>query len=108
MRSMTKSLVSQSVEPLLPERPTFTLDIALGAKRMQAMGVRYYLTQGGQPAADAAQTPLLALVAQAGPWQVWQVDKGVPAASLAALPAVFTPRLADSDWESVTNAYFTT
>ncbi len=106
--AMTKSLVSQSVEPLLPERPTFTLDIALGAKRMQAMGVRYYLTQGGQPAADAAQTPLLALVAQAGPWQVWQVDKGVPAASLAALPAVFTPRLADSDWESVTNAYFTT
>lgn len=105
---MTKSLVSQSLEPLLPQRPTFAVDLAQGAQRMQAMGIRYYLTHGGPTAEQAASTKLLALVAQAGPWQVWQVDKGVPAASLAAEPAVFQPRLDDADWESVSNAYFTT
>ena len=106
--AMTKSLVSQSVEPLLPGRPTYTVDVAQGAKRMQAMGIRYYLTQGGAPAEQAQSTKLLTLVAQAGPWQVWQVDTGVPVASLPYLPAVFDPRVDDVDWEAVSNAYFTT
>lgn len=105
---MTKSLVSQSVENLLPDRPTFTFDLTQGVQRMQTMGVRFYLTQGGAPAEQAATNDLLTLVAQSGAWQMWQVDKGVQAASLAALPAVFDPRLDDSDWESITNLYFTT
>ncbi len=106
--AMTKSLVSQSVEPLLPGRPSFALDVAQGAQRMQALGIRYYLTQGGAPEEQAAKVELLTLVAQAGPWKVWQVDKGVPVASLPSKPAVFDPALADADWESVSNAYFTT
>jgi hypothetical protein len=75
---------------------------------MQSAGIRYYLTHGGQPETDAAKNPLLTKVATAGPWNVWQVQKGVVAASLTALPAVFEPALADGDWEGVSNAYFGT
>ena len=106
---MTKSMVSTTVERLLPGRPQFELDIAgEGAKRMQAMGIRYYLTHGGQPATDAATSKLLTLIARAGTWEIWEVNKGVPVASLANLPAVFEPTLSDSDWESLSTRYFTT
>jgi hypothetical protein len=103
----TKSLVSQSVEPLLANRKLFALNLDEGVPRMRTLGIRYYLTQGGEPAAQAAKNSLLTKVAQAGPWEVWQIDKGVPAASLPALPAVFEPRLTDADWEGVSNLYFT-
>ena len=103
----TKSLVSQSVEPLLTNRDLFTLNLEQGTQRMQSMGIRYYLTQGGPPAEEAKTAELLTLLASAGPWQVWEVDKGVPAASLASLPAVFEPRLSDADWEAVSDLYFT-
>ena len=105
--AMTKSLVSESVEPLLPGRPQFAYDLATGVTRMQAMGVTYYLTHGGRPATDAATTSGLAEVAAAGPWQMWRVTKGVPVVSATNLPAVFEPRLSDGDWEAVSTRYFT-
>jgi hypothetical protein len=104
---MTKQLVSQSGENLVPNRTAYNYDLAGGgAQRMQEQGIRYYLTQGGPPAADAATTKLLTQVAKAGPWQMWEVQKGVAAASLTALPAVFDPRLADQDWGGVSDLYF--
>ncbi len=107
--AMTKSLVSQTTEQLLPNRPQFAYDLANGgASRMQLQGIRYYLTHGGQPATDAARTPLLTKVASGGPWEMWEVQKGVAVASLTALPAVFEPALSDADWESVSNVYFST
>ena len=90
---MTKTLVSQSVETLLPGRPNFELNIAGGVTRMRALGIRYYLTRGEQPAADAAKSKALTLVAQGGPWEMWEVDKSVegrepdlPAGRLRAAP----------------------
>ena len=74
---------------------------------MQALGVRYYLTHGGPAAEAAATTAQLSLLGNVGPWQMWQVEGGVRAASLTALPAVFEPALDDQDWEAVSNRYFT-
>ena len=104
---MTKQLVSESGENLLPNRPTFGYDLAGGgAQRMQEQGIRYFLTRGGTPALDASATKLLTLVAKAGPWEMWEVQKGVAAASLTALPSVFDPRLSDGDWGGVSDLYF--
>lgn len=105
---MTKTLVSQSSELLLPGRLTFDFSVDGGVSRMRAMGIRYYLTHGGQPAEEAAKTKGLSLVARGGPWQVWQVDQGVRAASLTSLPAVFEPSLSNAQWEPVTDQYFAT
>ncbi len=103
----TKSLVSQTTEQLLPNRPVFNFTLAQGGiDRLRSMGIRYYLTHGGRPATEAKATSGLALVAEAGPWAMWEVDKGVAAASLTALPAVFAPTLSDAEWEAVSNAYF--
>jgi hypothetical protein len=104
--AMTKSLVSQATEPLLPGRPEYAVNIEQGADRMQALGVRYYLTQGGAPAEAAATTPLLRLLGNVGPWQMWQVGSGAQVTSLESLPAVFEPALDDRDWEAVSNRYF--
>jgi hypothetical protein len=105
--AMTKSLVSRSTEELLPDRKQYTYDLANGGSaRMQLAGIRYYLTHGGQPDEDATKDPLLTKVATAGPWTVWEVQKGVVAASLTALPAVYEPALTDAEWEAVSNAYF--
>jgi hypothetical protein len=105
---MTKTLVSESSEILLPGRLTFDYSMPGGVTRMRAMGIRYYLTHGGQPAADAAKTKGLTVVARGGPWEVWQVDQGVRVASLSSLPAVFEPTLSDDQWEPVTDQYFAT
>jgi hypothetical protein len=104
---MTKQLVSDYSENLVPNRPTFGYDLAGGgAQRMQEQGIRYYLTRGGTPSLDASAIKLLTLVAKAGPWEMWEVQKGVAAASLTSLPAVFDPQLSNRDWGGVSDLYF--
>jgi hypothetical protein len=39
---------------------------------------------------------------------VWEVDKGVPVASLTKLPAVFEPQLSDADFPAIADRYYTT
>jgi hypothetical protein len=100
--------VSQTTQALVPSAPTYAYNLTLGVERMQEMGIRFYLTHGGPPATDAQKTQGLQLVATTGPWQMWEVDQGVPVASLSALPAVFEPELSNSDWTGVSTRYYTT
>ena len=103
---MTQSLVSASNESLFPSVPLFQLDLTAGIPRMQTLGVRYYLTHGGEPAKAAVADRRLQLLANAGPWQVWRIPVPAAVASLRALPSVVTPAIDDGSWDNLATAYF--
>jgi hypothetical protein len=104
---MTASLVSQTYPRGLGRIPSLGYNLSEGLPRLGVLGVRYYVTTGGPPAADAA-TAGLKNVAQAGPWTVWEVDTSPIAVPLSTLPFRVASDVSDGEWETLGKAYFTT
>ena len=103
---MTQDLVSTEGLRVMPSVPDLNYNLAAGVTRMRTMGVRYYLTHGGQPEQDAGAAADLALVASAGPWKVWEIAGSSIVMPLANLPAVVEPRVDDRSWDELSNAFF--
>jgi hypothetical protein len=72
---------------------------------MRALGVSYYLTHGGRPAADAASTAGLTSVERSGRWEVWEVAGSETVVALSQAPAV-VEGVSTAEWDEVTSSYF--
>jgi hypothetical protein len=103
---LTQDVVSTEGLRVMQSIPDAVYDLEVGVTKMRTMGVRYYLTVGGQPAADAAATDGLTAVAKAGPWELWEIDGFGVVSALPSRPAVVEPAVNDADWILLSHAYF--
>jgi hypothetical protein len=105
--AMTQSLVSQNPLRSIATFPAYDYDLATGVTRMKSLGVRYYLTHGGRPAVDASGISGLAKVADAGPWQLWELTDHSLVEPLSDAPSVVED-VSEGQWIPATTGYFTT
>jgi hypothetical protein len=103
---MAQDLVSTEGLRVMPSVPDLNYNLTAGVERLRTMGVRYYLTHGGQPEQDAQSLTSLSLVASAGPWSMWEIADSATVVALADLPAVVEPRVDDQSWTNLATAYF--
>ncbi len=68
--------------------PYRDLDLTLGVKHMQLMGVRYYMAVSPEAIAAARAQPDLELIATSAPWQIYRVADAPLVEPLAFQPAV--------------------
>lgn len=66
------------------------LDVALGVRHLQLMGVRYYMATSPEAIAQAEANPDLRRIASSGPWEVYLVAHSPLVEPLTHLPAVAT------------------
>ena len=68
--------------------PYRDLDLSLGVRHLQLMGVRYYMAVSPEAIAQAEARPELRRIATSEPWQVYEVEDSDLVEGLDALPAV--------------------
>lgn len=90
-----------TVMPHLPY-PRYSFDI--GMKRLRLLGVRYYLTYGGQAATDAAASSEVTEVAHTGTVQLWELNDAAVVAPLTNQPVVVTG-VPSSTWQAYYVSY---
>ena len=78
--------------------PYGNVDVALGVRHLQLLGVRYYaaVTPGTKKAADA--NPDLVPIAQSEPWRIYEVRDADLVEPLANQPAVLTDHTDGLEW----------
>ena len=103
-----------TAEPANPQRnlPYRTFDLDSGVRKLQLLGVRYYLAFSEEARAQAAEHPDLTLVATSGPWsypsperertwEVYEVAGWELVAPLSHLPSVVDVAEDDRSWLEV-------
>jgi hypothetical protein len=87
--------------------PYRDLDLALGVKHMQLMGVRYYMAVSPEAIAAANAQPDLELIATSTPWQIYRVADAPLVQPLEFQPAVID-RVPDTNghWMDVAVPWF--
>jgi hypothetical protein len=78
--------------------PYHGLDMALGIKHMQLLGVRYYLASTVQAVAAAAAQPELHEIASSGAWHVYAIADSSLVVPLDNEPAVVTTHNSGLEW----------
>jgi uncharacterized membrane protein/putative flippase GtrA len=79
-----------SKQPSRPQRdlPYQDLNVALGVKHLQLLGVRYYLAASPEALAQARLDPNLLPVASSGPWEIFEVANASLVSPLSYEPVV--------------------
>lgn len=87
---LNQSELSRSPSSAQRDLPYRGLDVAMGVRHLQLMGVRYYMATSQEAIAQADANPDLSLVATSGPWRIYRVARSPLVEGLENLPAVAT------------------
>lgn len=79
-----------SKQPSNPQRdlPYGSLDLASGVRHLQLMGVRYYMAISAEAISQAIARHELRLVAESGPWKIFEVGNADLVVPLSSEPVV--------------------
>jgi hypothetical protein len=90
----TAAMSKQSSNPVRELRYVDN-DAAVGVRHLQDLGVRYAMVRTDEAKVQADQQPELTLIAQTGPWNVYEVADAPLVEPLAFQPVVVADRLGD-------------
>ena len=85
---LMQSELSKTPSRAQRDLPYRDLDLSLGVRHMQLMGVRYYMAVSSEAIAAAELEPDLELIATSTPWRIYRVEGTRLVSPLRYLPAV--------------------
>jgi len=102
---MTRSSASLANGNPHRDLPPSPFDMTEAVRRMQMLGVKYYMAVSTQAIADARKSPSLTEVASSGPWRVFEVANSELVVPLQNQPVVVSGADSLKDWRNLSAAW---